>query len=67
MRQYHDLLRLVLEKGQPRTDRTGTGTLSVSERRRDLICDGRTGISAAHNKKAAHQVDRLRAALVFAR
>src|SRR5438067_9777184 len=29
MRQYHDLLRLVLEKGQPRTDRTGTGTRSI--------------------------------------
>ena len=29
MRQYHDLLRLVLEKGKPRMDRTGTGTLSV--------------------------------------
>jgi thymidylate synthase len=29
MRQYHDLLRLVLEHGQPRMDRTGTGTLSV--------------------------------------
>ena len=29
MRQYHDLLRLVLEKGQARDDRTGTGTLSV--------------------------------------
>lgn len=29
MREYHDLLRLVLEKGEPRTDRTGTGTLSV--------------------------------------
>src|SRR6476659_9935777 len=29
MRQYHDLLRLVLEKGQPRTDRTGVGTISV--------------------------------------
>jgi thymidylate synthase len=29
VRQYHDLLRLVLEKGQPREDRTGTGTLSV--------------------------------------
>ena len=29
MREYHDLLRLVLEKGEPRQDRTGTGTLSV--------------------------------------
>jgi thymidylate synthase len=29
MREYHDLLRLVLEKGAPREDRTGTGTLSV--------------------------------------
>jgi thymidylate synthase len=29
MRQYHDLLRLVLDHGKPRLDRTGTGTLSV--------------------------------------
>src|SRR6267378_2216978 len=29
MRQYHDLLRLVLEKGKCRADRTGIGTLSV--------------------------------------
>src|SRR5947199_5995480 len=29
MRQYHDLLRLVLEHGRPRSDRTGVGTLSV--------------------------------------
>jgi thymidylate synthase len=29
MRQYHDLLRLVLESGSARSDRTGTGTLSV--------------------------------------
>jgi thymidylate synthase len=29
MREYHDLLRLVLEHGKPRMDRTGTGTLSV--------------------------------------
>jgi thymidylate synthase len=29
VRQYHDLLRLVLERGERRTDRTGVGTLSV--------------------------------------
>src|ERR1043165_8605241 len=29
MREYHDLLRLVLKHGAPREDRTGTGTLSI--------------------------------------
>jgi thymidylate synthase len=29
MRQYHDLMRHVLEHGQDKTDRTGTGTRSV--------------------------------------
>jgi len=29
MRQYQELLRLVLEHGKPKADRTGTGTLSV--------------------------------------
>jgi thymidylate synthase len=29
MRQYHDLMRLVLDQGAQKTDRTGTGTLSV--------------------------------------
>ena len=42
VRQYHDLLRLVLEEGQPRADRTGTGTLSVfgAQARFDLRPDG---------------------------
>jgi thymidylate synthase len=30
MRQYHDLLRLVLETGTRKSDRTGTGTLPFS-------------------------------------
>jgi thymidylate synthase len=29
MEHYHQLLRLVLEKGRPKADRTGTGTLAV--------------------------------------
>src|SRR6478672_13792528 len=29
MRQYHELLRLVLEQGKFKEDRTGTGTFSV--------------------------------------
>ena len=42
VRQYHDLLRLVLEHGRPRDDRAGIGTLSVfgAQTRFDLRTDG---------------------------
>jgi thymidylate synthase len=42
VRQYHDLLRLVLEKGRPKSDRTGTGTLAIfgAQARYDLRPNG---------------------------
>jgi len=42
VRQYHDLLRLVLEEGQPRADRTSIGTLSIfgAQARFDLRPNG---------------------------
>jgi len=42
VRQYHELLRLVLEHGQQREDRTGVGTLSVfgAQARFDLRPNG---------------------------
>ena len=52
MRQYHDLLRLVLEHGERRTDRTGVGTLSVfgAQARYDLSASG-PGFPALTTKK----------------
>jgi thymidylate synthase len=41
MRQYHDLLRLVKETGEPHKDRTGIGTMSVFGAQ--LILDMREG------------------------
>jgi hypothetical protein len=68
VRQYHDLLGSSLRNGRDRTDRTGTGTLSVfgAQTRFDLRNDG-PGFPLLTTKKVAHQIDHLRAALVLAR
>jgi len=29
MKQYHDLMQKILDEGTKKTDRTGTGTLSI--------------------------------------
>src|SRR5438876_2872398 len=52
VRQYHDLLRLVLEHGRPRNDRTGTGTLSVfGAQTRFALRDGGPGFPLLTTKK----------------
>jgi thymidylate synthase len=52
VRQYHDLLRLVLDQGDQRTDRTGVGTISVfgAQARYDLSASG-PGFPALTTKK----------------
>ena len=65
MRQYLELVQRVLDEGERREDRTGTGTLSVfgAQTRYDL----RAGLSAAHHQEGAVGGRRARAALVPAR
>ena len=51
MRQYHDLLKDILENGETKDDRTGIGTRSVFGR--SLRFDLRTGFPAITTKKLA--------------
>lgn len=51
MKQYHDLLKDILENGEERTDRTTVGTLSVFGRQ--LRFDLRDGFPAITTKKLA--------------
>jgi thymidylate synthase len=51
MKQYHDLLRDILDNGEIKDDRTGVGTISVFGRQ--LRFDLRTGFPAITTKKLA--------------
>jgi thymidylate synthase len=59
MQQYHRLLRLVLEHGRPKTDRTGTGTISVfgAQERFDLReCFPLLTTKKLHTRSIVHEL-----------